>query len=80
MRGIMLSKTEDKHFHLPETEPEAGALTVRLEPSQGSSSLPHQLALMQEGSSAAEPQRGGSPGSEDTAGRLLKPCVCQVIW
>lgn len=61
MRGIMLSRTEDKHFHLPETEPEAGALTVRLEPSQGSSSLPHQLALLQEDSRCCRVAKGRIP-------------------
>lgn len=61
MGGITFSKTEDKHFHLPETEPGAGALTAMLEPSQGSSSLPHQLDLLQEGGRCCGVAKGRIP-------------------
>lgn len=57
---------EDKHFHLPETEPEASALAALLEPSQGSSSLPSPALLAARWQQMLFSRKGADPGTLKT--------------
>lgn len=80
MRGIPLSKIEEKHFHLPETEPEAGAFNSPAGALPGQQFTPSP-ALTARWQQKLLSRKGADPGTLKTlqAG-FRKLCVCQVLW